>query len=71
LYIGQLLPSSARATVPSTSFETYHRSGYERLLTALADPKDPEHDELNEWTLAGFDPEACDVAAANRRLRRR
>ena len=45
--------------------------GYERLLAALADPKDPEHDELVEWAPDGFDPEAFDLVAANRRLRGR
>lgn len=43
--------------------------GYERLLAALADPKDPEHDELVGWAPDGFDPELFDLIAANRRLR--
>lgn len=46
-------------------------SGYERLLAALADPWDPEHDELVEWAPDGFDPEVFDLVAANRRLRGR
>lgn len=46
-------------------------SGYERLLAALADPGDPEHDELVEWAPDGFDPEMFDLVAANRRLRGR
>jgi hypothetical protein len=45
--------------------------GYARLLTALADPKDPEHGELVEWAPDGFDPEVFDLVAANRRLRGR
>lgn len=45
--------------------------GYERLLAALADPGDPEHDELLEWAPDGFDPEVFDLVAANRRLRGR
>jgi hypothetical protein len=45
-------------------------SGYERLLTALADPADPEHDELKEWIPDGFDPEAFDVVTVNKWLRR-
>jgi hypothetical protein len=45
--------------------------GYGRLLAALADPKDPEHDELAEWAPDGFDPEVFDLVAANRRLRGR
>lgn len=45
--------------------------GYERLLAALANPTDPEHDELIQWAPDGFDPEAFDLVAANRRLRGR
>ena len=45
--------------------------GYARLLAALADPKDPEHDELVEWAPDGFDPEGFDLVAANRGLRGR
>ena len=45
--------------------------GYMRLLEALSDPKDPEHDVLAEWAPEGFDPEAFDVIATNRRLRGR
>lgn len=44
-------------------------SGYEQLLAALADPKDPEHEEMVEWAPNGFDPDAFDLVAANRRLR--
>ena len=40
-------------------------------LAALADPKDPELEELVEWAPDGFDPEAFDLVAANRRLRGR
>jgi hypothetical protein len=46
-------------------------SGYIRLLEALSDPKHPEHDELAEWAPKGFDPEAFDVIATNKRLRGR
>ena len=45
--------------------------GYERLLGAMADPNDPEHDDLVEWAPDGFDPEVFDLVAANRRLRGR
>jgi hypothetical protein len=45
--------------------------GYGRLRTALADPSDPEHEELVEWAPIGFDPAAFDLVAANRRLRSR
>jgi hypothetical protein len=37
----------------------------------LADARDPEHDEYVAWAPDGFDPNAFDVAAANRRLRGR
>ena len=39
--------------------------GYERLLSVLADPTDPEHDELLEWVGGEFDPDAFDLAATN------
>jgi hypothetical protein len=46
----------------------------EELLPALADPGHEEHDAFREWLdLApneGFDPQAFDLAEANRRLRR-
>jgi len=43
--------------------------GYLRLLEALADPGDPEHDHLVEWVGGAFDPEAVDVEGINRLLR--
>jgi len=44
--------------------------GYERLLTALRDPDDEEHDEYRRWAGRRFDPEAFDLDAVNRRLSR-
>ncbi len=44
--------------------------GYEELLQALQDPDHPEHGEMLEWVGGSFDPEAVDLAAMNRRLRR-
>lgn len=44
--------------------------GYARLLEALADPDDEEHDELLHWVGGRFDPERFSVASLNRRLRR-
>jgi hypothetical protein len=58
----------ARACPPEDSGGVH---GYERMLTALADPKDPEHELYVEWAPDGFDPEAFDVVAANRRMRGR
>ena len=46
-------------------------SGYQRLIAALSDPHDPEHDEYVEWAPDGFDPAVFDVVAANRGLRGR
>lgn len=42
--------------------------GYERLLRALADPTDPEHDDRVEWAGEDFDPEAVDLDEINSRL---
>lgn len=42
--------------------------GYEEFLTALADPKHPEHEDLKEWIGGSFDPAAFDVAEVNQRL---
>jgi hypothetical protein len=42
--------------------------GYEEFLAALADPKDPEHENMREWIGRDFDPAAFDIAEVNRRL---
>lgn len=44
--------------------------GYEDLLAALRDPKHEQHDEMVEWVGGDFDPEAFDLAAANKALGR-
>lgn len=41
--------------------------GYESLLERLADPEDPDYEDLME-RLIDFDPEQFDVAAVNRQL---
>ena len=41
--------------------------GYARLLEALADPDDEEHEEMQAWA-GRLTPEIFDLAAANRRL---
>lgn len=44
--------------------------GYDDLLAALADPNDPEHDDMLDWLGGTLDPEAFDLEAVNRRLAR-
>lgn len=42
--------------------------GYADFLVAMADPHNPEHEELKEWIGGSFDPGAFDVGDANERL---
>jgi Plasmid pRiA4b ORF-3-like protein len=42
--------------------------GYDEMLSILADPKHPEHDELRLWAGADFDPEAWSARQTNREL---
>jgi hypothetical protein len=42
--------------------------GYENLLHILGNPKHQEHADMLEWVGGPFDPEAFDLAAANREL---
>ena len=44
--------------------------GYAMLLEALANPGNPNAQELVEWVDEGFDPEAFDLDAINTQLRR-
>lgn len=44
--------------------------GYQELLEIIFDPKHPEHQERREWLGDGFEPEAFDLQAVNRRLAR-
>jgi len=44
--------------------------GYENLLSILADPQHPEHEEFRRWAPKGFDPESCDVKSVNAALGR-
>lgn len=44
--------------------------GYEDLMERLADPEDPEYEELLDWIGPDFDPEAFDVGAVNRQLQK-
>jgi hypothetical protein len=41
---------------------------YGQFLAAIADPENPDHEELLEWIGGNFDPGAFDLAAINRRL---
>lgn len=43
--------------------------GYENFLAALANPNDPEHDELKAWIGGEFDPTAFDLDEVNQRLK--
>lgn len=45
-------------------------SGYEELLTAMADPKHPDHEQMTEWAGGRFDAEAFDRRPINRELAR-
>jgi len=42
--------------------------GYAELLSILADPEDPEHEERLEWLGGTWDAAAFDLEATNRRL---
>src|ERR1039458_6502682 len=44
--------------------------GYQEMLKALRDERDPDHASTVEWIGQDFDPEAFDADAVNRRLRR-
>jgi len=44
--------------------------GYDNFLEAIRDRRHPEHEDLLAWVGGRFDPEAFDVTAVNRRLRR-
>jgi hypothetical protein len=66
---GHALPGVSRGAMACPPEDCGGVSGYARLLAALVDPTDPEHEALVEWAPDGFAPEAFDLAAANRRLR--
>lgn len=44
--------------------------GYYQLLEAIADPKNEEHEAMIEWVGKDYDPEAFDIAATDRTLKR-
>ncbi len=56
----------ARACPPEDCGGTH---GYERLLEALADSDDAEHDDMLRWLGGHFDPESFDVNRTNDALR--
>jgi hypothetical protein len=43
--------------------------GYDSLLETIADPDDPNYEEMREWLPEGFDPAAFDMEDINRLLR--
>ena len=42
--------------------------GYVEFLEAIHDPRHEQHDEMLDWIGGGFNPEAFDLAAVNKRL---
>lgn len=44
--------------------------GYENLLEIIKDPEHEQHEEMMTWLGGEFDPEALDLDAVNRELRR-
>ncbi|HEY7254529.1 MAG TPA: plasmid pRiA4b ORF-3 family protein [Methylomirabilota bacterium] len=44
--------------------------GYQDFLEAIRNPRHPEHNDLLAWAGGRLDPEAFDLAAVNRKLRR-
>jgi hypothetical protein len=59
--------ADARACPPEDVGGIY---GYYEFLEAIKDPDHPEHEDLLEWAGGDFDPQAFDLEAANRALRR-
>ena len=59
--------AGARACPPEDCGST---PGYYGLLVALSDPDHEEHDALLEWVGGKYDPNAFDVAAVDRALKR-
>jgi hypothetical protein len=58
--------AGARACPPEDVGGT---GGYECFLEAIRDPEHKEHREMLEWVGGEFDPEAFDVAEANKALK--
>lgn len=44
--------------------------GYYQFLEAISDPKNYENDAMLEWVGGSYDPEAFDIAAVNKTLKR-
>jgi hypothetical protein len=42
--------------------------GYVEFLEAIHDPRNEQHEEMVDWIGGGFNPEAFDLAAVNKRL---
>ena len=59
--------AGARACPPEDCGST---PGYYELLVALSDPDHEEHDAMVEWVGGKYDPNAFDVAAVDRALKR-
>jgi hypothetical protein len=64
-----LCAAGERACPPEDCAGTW---GYEQLIETIADPKQPDHEQLREWAglpeRASFDPARFDLAEANRQM---
>lgn len=57
----------ARACPPEDSGGPW---GYAEMLAVVSDPQHPDHEQFVDWLGEDFDPEAFDVAAHDRSVRR-
>lgn len=64
---GPACVAGARACPPEDVGGT---PGYEHFLEVMADPEHEEHGDLSDWIGGTFAPEAFDMAAVNRALKR-
>jgi hypothetical protein len=47
---------------------SYLQEESNNFLAAIANPKHEQHEEMLEWVGGGFDPEAFDIVAVNKKL---
>lgn len=65
---GRMYPVCVAAELAAPPEDSGGVWGYVRLLEVLADPDDPEHEDMLEWVGGEFDPDAVDLDEINRRL---